>query len=85
MRFATEDHAGNPCAVDEDYRVVFDGCPIVVTAPTGTVTADADGDATNGAQIDVVLDVDPACAGRMVTSDCGSDDPRQRRIVDDPQ
>lgn len=75
VAFSTIDHAGNPCAVAETYRVVYGGCPIVVTAPTGPVTADADADGSNGAQVDVVLDVDPACVGRTVTSDCGSNDP----------
>jgi hypothetical protein len=74
VRFATQDHAGNTCQVDQPYRVVLAGCTLTVTAPTGTVTTDADGDATNGAQVDIVLS-SPACAGRTVTSDCGSTDP----------
>lgn len=75
VRFATQDHAGNACSVDEPYRVVFDGCAIAVVQPTGTVTADADNDPSNGAQVAIVLDVDDACLGRTVTSDCGDDDP----------
>ena len=74
VEFATIDHAGNPCSAATTYRVVYNGCPIVVTAPTTTVSVDADGNAANGAQIDVVLDVDDACIGRTVTSDCGSND-----------
>lgn len=74
VRFATTDHAGNACMVDQAYRVVLAGCTITVAAPTGTVTADADGDATNGAQIDITASA-PECVGRMITSDCGSDDP----------
>lgn len=73
--FTTRDHAGNTCATVEPYRVVYDGCPIVVTAPLAPVRLDADGDSTNGAQVDLVLDVDDACIGQMVTSDCGSNDP----------
>ena len=69
------DRAGNVCATVEPFRVVYNGCPIIVTAPVAPVAADADGDATNGAQIDIVLDVDDACIGRMVTSDCGSNNP----------
>lgn len=72
--FSTTDHAGNPCLADETYRVVYDGCPITVIAPTGTVTMDADGTAANGAQVDLVLDVDDACVGRPIVSDCGSND-----------
>lgn len=75
VAFSTIDHAGNPCSAMTTYRVVYNGCPIVVTAPTSTVTMDADANAANGAQVDVVLDVDDACIGRMVTSDCGSNDP----------
>lgn len=75
VAFSTIDHAGNACSASTTYRVVYNGCPIVVTAPTTTVTTDADGNAANGAQVDVVLDVDDACIGRMVTSDCGSNDP----------
>ena len=69
------DRAGNICATVEPFRVVYDGCPIVVTAPLAPVATDADGDATNGAQVDVVLDVADGCIGRMVTSNCGSNDP----------
>lgn len=71
IQFSVRDHAGNPCATTEPYRVVYDGCPIVVSAPLAPVTVDADGDSTNGAQIDIVLAVDAACAGRALTSDCG--------------
>ncbi len=74
VAFSTIDHAGNPCTRTETFRVVYDGCPIVVTAPITTVTTDADGNAGNGAQVDVVLDVADACIGRTVTSDCGSND-----------
>jgi len=75
VRFAAEDHAGNTCATMHTYRVVYDGCPIVVTAPLGPLTTDADGDPSNGAQVDVVLDVADECIGRMVTTDCGATDP----------
>ncbi|MBZ0231870.1 MAG: hypothetical protein K8M05_05925 [Deltaproteobacteria bacterium] len=75
VTFTTIDHAGNPCTASTTYRVVYDGCPIVVTAPTSTVTTDADGNAANGAQVDIVLDVDDECIGRTVTSDCGDNDP----------
>ncbi|HUQ08362.1 MAG TPA: integrin alpha [Kofleriaceae bacterium] len=75
VAFSTIDHAGNACSATTTYRVVYNGCPIVVTAPTTTVTTDADATPGNGAQVDVVLDVDDACVGRMVTSDCGSNNP----------
>jgi hypothetical protein len=75
IAFTVRDHAGNECSTTEPYRVVYDGCPIIVTAPLAPVTVDADNDGTNGAQIDIVLDVDDACVGEMVTSDCGSTDP----------
>jgi len=74
VRFATSDHAGNTCMVDQAYRVVLAGCTITVAAPTDTVTTDADGDGTNGAQIDITASA-PECAGRTITSDCGSTDP----------
>ena len=74
VRFATRDHADNQCETTQSYRVVLAGCTLTVTAPTATVTADADGDSSNGAQVDVVVS-SPECAGRTVTSDCGSDDP----------
>ena len=73
--FTVRDHAGNACTSSEPYRVVYDGCPIVVTAPLMTVAADADADPANGAQVDLVLDIDDACVGRAVTTDCGSNDP----------
>jgi len=69
VAFSTIDHAGNLCTTSTTYRVVYDGCPIVVTAPTSTVTMDADGNPANGAQLDIVLDVDDECIGRTVTSD----------------
>ncbi|HVV81866.1 MAG TPA: fibronectin type III domain-containing protein, partial [Kofleriaceae bacterium] len=73
--FSLRDHAGNECASTQPYRVVYDGCPITVTAPLAPVTVDADGDGTNGAQVDIGLAVDAACVGQMVTSDCGSNSP----------
>ncbi len=75
VELSATDHAGNACAVTEQYDVVYDGCSITVVSPSGTVTQDADGDGANGAQVEVELDVDPACAGQTVTSDCGLDDP----------
>ncbi|MBK9034451.1 MAG: hypothetical protein IPL61_24820 [Myxococcales bacterium] len=74
IRFAAVDHANNSCQIDQAYRVVLAGCTLTVTAPTGTVTTDADGDPANGAQIDIAAS-SPACAGRVVTSDCGDNDP----------
>lgn len=74
VRFATQDHAQNPCTTDETFRVVLDGCAIALVAPTTTVTTDADA-AAAGAQVDIVADVDDACIGRAITSDCGTDDP----------
>ncbi|MCB9559537.1 MAG: VCBS repeat-containing protein [Kofleriaceae bacterium] len=82
IAFATRDHAGNACAVDATYDVVYDGCDISVVSPTGVVTADADGDAGNGVQVDFGLVVDTACAGQTVTSDCGLDNPSATVAVD---
>ncbi len=73
--FTVRDRAGNVCATVEPYRVVYDGCPIIVTAPLAPVATDADGNPANGAQVAIILDVDDACVGQMVTSDCGSNDP----------
>jgi hypothetical protein len=75
VRLDVQDHAQNACSVTETYDVVYDGCAIAVEGPLGTVTSDVDADGTNGAQFDVDLQVDPACAGQTVTSDCGSNDP----------
>ncbi len=73
LELAARDHAGNTCAPPhQDYRVVYDGCDIAVTAPTAPVTLDADGAASNGAQLDAALTIAPACAGRTVTTDCGA-------------
>ena len=69
------DHAGNTCSTTTAYDVAFDGCAIAVVSPVLPVTADADLDASNGSQLDVVLAVDPACAGRTVTSSCGINSP----------
>lgn len=69
------DHAGNTCSSTVSYDVVFDGCDIQVVSPTAPVAVDADGDATDGAQVDIGLQVSTACAGRTVTSACGSDSP----------
>jgi hypothetical protein len=74
IAFSTQDHAGNGCAVEEDYDVVFDGCDIAVTSPTSTVTVDADAGAS-GIQVDIGLAVSTACAGRTVASDCGLNNP----------
>jgi hypothetical protein len=82
LAFATQDHAGNACEVTRQYGVVYDGCDITVVAPTTTQTVDADGDDTNGVQVEVELAIDPACAGRPVTSDCGLDDPTGTVAVD---
>jgi hypothetical protein len=73
IELRTHDHAGNACtAAHQEYRVVYDGCDLVVTAPTGPVTADADATPGNGAQFDASVTVAPMCAGRTVTTDCGA-------------
>ena len=72
---AARDHAGNACAQTAAYEVVYGGCEIAVIAPGGPVIADADGNPGNGSQVDVILQVDAACAGRTMTSDCGANDP----------
>ncbi|MEZ4401534.1 MAG: Ig-like domain repeat protein [Kofleriaceae bacterium] len=74
VRFEAADHAGNTCAVDQPYRVVLAGCTLEILAPTAVVTVDADGDGSNGAQVDIDVS-SPACAGLTVTSDCGLDSP----------
>jgi hypothetical protein len=71
------DHAGNACDLSEDYDVVYDGCTISVTAPTSTVTADANGDPTDGVQVDVDVHVSAECAEEDVTSSCGDNDPSE--------
>ena len=75
FQLIVQDHAGNTCTVTSSYDVVFDGCNIAVVAPTAAVTVDADGDVSDGSQIDVELAVDPACAGQTVTSSCGDNSP----------
>lgn len=69
FEFTARDHAQNTCTVNETYNVVLDGCDLVVTSPVTTVTTDAS--AAAGSQLDVLLQVSQACAGRTVTSDCG--------------
>ncbi len=73
--FGSRDHAHNTCTVVESYDVVLDGCAIAITSPTQPVTVDADGNAANGTQVDVDVQVATACAGRTVTSTCGLDNP----------
>jgi hypothetical protein len=70
-----QDHAGNTCASSATYAIVYAGCDLQVTAPTGPVTVDADGNRANGAQLDLGLAVGAACVGRTVTTDCGSNHP----------
>ncbi len=72
IELRTQDHAGNACTpAHQDYRVVYDGCDIQVTAPTAAVTADVDSNPGNGAQLDANVTVATACAGQTVTTDCG--------------
>ncbi|HSK02208.1 MAG TPA: integrin alpha, partial [Kofleriaceae bacterium] len=75
LALAARDRAGNLCTRTRPYDVVYDGCSIEVVAPTGPVTADADGIPGNGSQVDIQLAVDPACIGRTVTSTCGANSP----------
>lgn len=67
------DRARNACvlASTADYDVVHDGCDIAFVSPTDAVTADANATANDGSQIDIGLQVGPACAGRTVTAECG--------------
>jgi hypothetical protein len=69
------DHAGNTCTLTEQYDVVYDGCAIDVVAPTDVVTEDADGNPSNGVQVDIDLQVSTECEGQIVRSDCGLDNP----------
>jgi hypothetical protein len=72
---AAADHAGNTCTLSEEYDVVYNGCDIDVVAPTDVVTVDADGNPSNGIQVDIDLQVSTECAGQIVRSDCGLDNP----------
>ncbi len=76
LALSARDRAGNLCARTRAYDVVYDGCPIEVIAPTAPVTADADGAAGNGSQVDIQLAVDPLCIGQTVTSTCGANSPQ---------
>ncbi|MBA3538758.1 MAG: hypothetical protein H0T79_03955 [Deltaproteobacteria bacterium] len=69
------DRAGNTCTATHEYEVELEGCDIAITSPTTTVTADADGLAANGAQVDVGVRVAAACVGQTVTSSCGGSSP----------
>lgn len=75
LALAARDRAGNLCTRTRPYDVVYDGCAIEVVAPTAPVTADADGVAGNGSQVDIQLEVEPACIGQTVTSTCGLSSP----------
>lgn len=75
LTLVLRDHAGNPCTAQATYDVVYDGCAISVASPTAPVTRDADGAPVNGSQVDVTLQVAPACIGRTVTSTCGASSP----------
>ena len=75
IALAVRDHAGNVCAQAVPYDVVYGGCEIAMAGPAGPVIADADGNPGNGSQLDVTVQVDAACAGRTMTSECGANDP----------
>jgi hypothetical protein len=66
------DQAGNVCSTSAEYDVAYDGCAIALTAPTAPITTDADGVASNGAQLDALLQISPSCEGRTVTSSCAN-------------
>jgi hypothetical protein len=68
--FEVTDWAGNVCRAAHVAEVLMGGCAIAHVAPTELVVADAD-PATDGLQADVVVEVDPACAGRTVETSCG--------------
>lgn len=72
LTFSTQDHAGNTCSVTQMSNYVTDGCSIVLSSPTGPVLFDSD-PGTPGVQVDIEVDVDPACEGQTVTTDCGLD------------
>jgi hypothetical protein len=55
--------------------VVYNGCAIGIVAPTGPVTADANHDPADGAQVSLTVQVDPACDGQTITTSCGLDSP----------
>lgn len=76
LSIASNDRAANPCTSTHAYEVVYEGCSIEVLSPVSPVTADADGIASNGAQVDVVLSVGAACEGQTVTATCGSGTPQ---------
>jgi hypothetical protein len=66
------DHAGNLCRAQHEYPVVYNGCNIRIASPLNPVTIDADGNSSNGAQVDVLVQIAQSCAGRTVTSDCAN-------------
>ncbi|RMH36651.1 MAG: hypothetical protein D6689_22130 [Deltaproteobacteria bacterium] len=64
-----QDHALNPCTATADVTYVTEGCSIAITAPTGTVTMDAD-PGTPGFQVDIDAMIDTECAGQTATTTC---------------
>lgn len=75
LTLAAQDHAHNACAPATDFSVVYGGCDIAFVAPTAIVTADANGIAGDGSQIDITLQVTGSCVGQQVTTTCGSNSP----------
>jgi hypothetical protein len=71
LGFRITDHAGNTCSVSRTHDYVTDGCSIEYIAPQGVVTSDSNGDPTDGLQTEVQVQIDVACVGRTVTTDCG--------------
>lgn len=71
LGFETQDHAGNGCQIAQTSSYVTDGCAMSLLLPTGPVTSDSNGDPTDGMQTQIVVQVDLACVGQTVVTDCG--------------
>jgi hypothetical protein len=71
LGFRITDHAGNVCSVSRAHEYVTDGCGISFIGPQGVITSDSNGDPTDGLQAEVQVQIDPACVGQAVITDCG--------------
>jgi hypothetical protein len=68
--FSVADRAGNLCTAENTVTVDIEGCAIMLEAPLDTVTIDANF-GLPGLQVDVLVSVDPSCAGQDVVASCG--------------
>lgn len=72
VTFSTQDHAGNACTASRTYSYVTEGCSLVLQGPLDIINSDANGDPVDGLQGDLLVQVDPVCAGETVSTDCGT-------------